>query len=183
MSISNRCFGRIPVLHNLSKHFGLICLILSASTLTGCMSGQGPNTGGNPPVQTSSQTTGAVVPASAPGVGQGYSNYGTPLTEADFLHLTFGNTLFRPLADGGRTRIYVSPTGQLTIRVTNPTGQTATETGVQIVNTNGACWSLKGQNTPLCFRPYWNGRLLTLQFNGSKVLPAQFLVEHGAHLS
>ena len=147
------------------------------------MSGQGPNTGGNPPVQTSSQTTGAVVPASAPGVGQGYSNYGTPLTEADFLHLTFGNTLFRPLADGGRTRIYVSPTGQLTIRVTNPTGQTATETGVQIVNTNGACWSLKGQNTPLCFRPYWNGRLLTLQFNGSKVLPAQFLVEHGAHLS
>ena len=183
MSNANRYFGRMILRRSLLRHSGLTSSLLSALALAGCMSGQSSSTGANSPIQASSQTTGAVAPASAPGVGQGFSNYGKPLAKADFLSLTLGNTLFRPLADGGRTLIYVSPAGTLTMRITNPSGQTAAETGDQIVNTNGACWSLKGQTNPLCFNPYWNGRLLTLQFNDSNVLPAQFLVEQGEHLS
>lgn len=147
------------------------------------MSGQSQSIGANSATQDSNQTTEAVAPANAPGVGQGFSNYGRPLTKGDFLRLTLGNTLFRPLADGGKTRIYVSPSGHLAMRITNPTGQTVAEAGNQIVNAKDACWSLKGQAKPLCFSPYWNGRLLTLQFNDSNVLPAQFLIEQGEHLS
>jgi hypothetical protein len=183
MSSDNRYFGDMPLFRSLPSHFGRTCSFLTALALAGCMSGQNHGTGAKSPTQESSQTIGAVAPASAPGVGQGFSNYGRPLTKSDFLRLTLGNTLFRPLADGGKTRIYVSPTGHLAMRITNPTGQTAAETGDQIVNAKDACWSLKGQTKPLCFIPYWNGRLLTLQFNDSNVLPAQFLVEQGEHLS
>lgn len=161
----------------------LTCILLSALALAGCMAGQSPSTAASAPTQTLDPAADTVAPASAPGVGRGYSNYGKSLTKVGFLQLTSGNTLFRPLADGGRTRIYVSPEGDLMMRITNPAGQTATETGMQSVNTKGVCWSLKGQSEPLCFSPYWNGRLLTLYFNNSKILPAQFLVQPGKRLS
>ena len=183
MSITNRYVCRGLQLRSLPGCFWSAGLFLAVLMLPGCGAGQSPSIGTNPPVQTSNRDTGVVAPASAPGVGEGYSNYGAPLTKVDFLHLTLGNTLFRPLADGGKTRIYVSPTGDLTVRITDPAGQTTTEIGNQTVNSQDACWLLKGQSTPLCFSPYWNGGLMTLQFNDSKILPAQFLIERGERLS
>lgn len=153
-----------------------ICLALA---LAGCTSEPAPTTASSPTVP---PATNAVVPASSPGTGSGYSNYGTPLSTTAFLHLTTGNTLFRPLADGGRTRVFTSPTGELAMRVTNPAGHTITETGRQAASSTEICWTLNGKTAPLCFHPYWNGRLLTMQFVDNSVLPAQFLVEHGRKL-
>lgn len=158
---------------------GSAVLLLAVLTLAGCGSNQAPNTGAKSAQSTTGPSAAAVIPAVGPGQGTGYSNYGAPLTKKNFLHLTLGNTLFRPLADGGRTRIFVSSTGDLTMRVTSPAGNTVVETGKQSVNTKNACWNLRGQSKPLCFHPYWNGRLMTLLFNDSKVQPAQFLIEQG----
>lgn len=154
-------------------------LLLVVLTLAGCGSNQAPNTGAKRAQSTTGPSATAVIPAGGPGQGTGFSNYGAPLTKKNFVDLTLGNTLFRPLADGGKTRIFVSQTGDLTMRVTSPAGQTVIETGKQSVNSKNACWTLKGQSKPLCFRPYWNGRLMTLLFNDSEVQPAQFLIEQG----
>ncbi len=156
--------------------------LIPALALGGCMSSHGLQTGAQPASGSAAASASAVAPAAGPGLGTGYSNYGQPLTKIGFLHLTLGNTLYRPLADGGRTSIYVAPGGQLTMRVVSPEGHVVDETGIQSVNPKDACWSLKGKQQPLCFRPYWNGRLMTLLFVGANVLPAQFLVERGRHL-
>ena len=123
--------------------------------------------------------TGIVVPASAPGRGSGLSNYGKRLATADYLALTTGNTLFRPLADGGKTFIFIAANKTLSMFLISPTGQKTIESGLQTVSGNDICWHLKGPKQPLCFVPYSNGRLLTFSFLGGVVEPAQFLVSKG----
>ncbi|WP_174502830.1 hypothetical protein [Acidiphilium sp. C61] len=173
--LSTSCLPRLPGLRH-------VVWLIPALALGGCMSGHGLQTGGQPAPSHAATSASAVAPASGPGLGNGYSNYGQPLTKVGFLHLTLGNTLYRPLADGGRTSIYVAPSGQLTMRLVGADGRVVDEAGVQSVNSKDACWSLKGKQQPLCFSPYWNGRLMTLRFVDAHVLPAQFLVERGQHL-
>ncbi len=120
-----------------------------------------------------------IVPASAPGRGSGLSNYGERLPTADYLALTTGNTLFRPLADGGKTFIFIAANKTLSMFLISPTGQKTIESGLQTVSGNDICWHLKGPKQPLCFVPYSNGRLLTFSFLGGVVEPAQFLVSKG----
>lgn len=165
-------------LRRLFVYSGPTSLALAVLALAGCTSGPTPRAASGP----AATGTNAIAPASGPGTGSGYSNYGRPLSTTAFLRLTTGNTLFRPLADGGRTRVFISPAGDLMMRVSNPARHTVTETGRQSTSSKEICWTLKGRPAPLCFHPYWNGRLLTLQFTGNKVLPAQFLVEHGRNL-
>ena len=121
----------------------------------------------------------AIVPAAAPGLGSGLSRYGIQLSPAHYAALTTGNTLFRPLADGGKTTIFIAPNKTLSMFLINPTGQKTVESGFQTFSGSHVCWQLKGPKQPLCFTPYSNGRLLTLYFVGAVVQPAQFLVAKG----
>ena len=120
-----------------------------------------------------------IVPASAPGRGSGLSNYGKQLSTADYLAFTTGNTLFRPLADGGKTTIFIAANQTLSMFLISPTGQKTIESGVQTVSGSHICWHLKGPKQPLCFVPYSNGRLLTFSFVGGAIQPAQFLLAKG----
>lgn len=122
---------------------------------------------------------GVLVPAAGPGTGSGLANYGASLSNVDYRTLVLGNTLFRPLADGGRTMIYLTSRGVMRIRLISPQGAIINKSGEQSVRSNGVCWTLPSATQPLCFTPYWNGRLLTLASKNHEVLPAQFLVQRG----
>lgn len=154
--------------------------LLPALLLAACAAHSGgSHTASAPSNNTSAVSKGGVLPAAKPGEGKGLSNYGRPLSKRRYAELTVGNTLLRPLQDGAKTRIFIASDGSMTMSVTNTAGKTIHETGRQVISANAVCWHLKGQAAPLCFHPYWNGRLLTLYPEGHKVLPAQFLVAHG----
>ena len=120
----------------------------------------------------------ALIPATGPGSGTGLANYGAPLSSVGYRALVLGNTIFRPLANGGRTMIYFTAKGMMRIRLVSPKGTVIDEFAKQLVMLNGICWILSVPK-PLCFIPYWNGRLLTLASKNHTVLPAQFLVQQG----
>ena len=135
------------------------------------------------PLQTHAEvsptTPNVIVPAAQPGEGVGLSNYGLELNDIGYSDLTAGNTLFRPLADGGTTRIYISPAGQIIVKIISPNGAVSKDVGKQTVSRNEACWLLSHTTKSICFKPYWNDRLLTLVAASSNIAPAQFLIEKG----
>ena len=104
--------------------------------------------------------------------------YGPPLSEGEFRHLAIGNTLFRPLASGGTTVVYVAPDQQIRLRVQTADGRLGTDAGQETLSPDQVCWHWQRAGNQ-CFRYYWNGRLLTLEDVDNNLLPAQFLVKQG----
>lgn len=154
--------------------------LLPAVLLAACAAHSGEvHKASAPSARSSVASQGGIAPASKPGEGKGLSNYGHRLSQQRYAKLTGGNTLLRPLESGAKTKIFVASGGKMVMSVTNAAGKTVHETGRQVITADHVCWHLAGNSAPLCFRPYWNGRLLTLYPEGHQVLPAQFLVAKG----
>jgi hypothetical protein len=106
------------------------------------------------------------------------ASYGYPLTPHEYRLLVDGNTLFRPLALGGVTAIYVAPGQFVRLRLQTAEGKIATDKGHQTISSNEICWRWERIGTQ-CFRYYWNGRILTFVDVDNQILPTQFLVQKG----
>jgi hypothetical protein len=106
------------------------------------------------------------------------ASYGSPLTPHEYRLLVVGNTLFRPLALGGVTAIYIAPGQFVRLRLQTAEGKIATDKGRQTISSNEICWRWERIGTQ-CFRYYWNGRLLTFVDVENHILPTQFLVQKG----
>jgi len=137
----------------------------------GCAANQG--------AQPSAAATPAPAAQAAPGSPSVSTTLGPPLSEAQFRTLVVGNTLFRPLATGGTTVIYVASDQSMRLRIVSTGGKAVSDKGRETLSPDKVCWEWEHAGSPLCFKYYWNGRLLTLEAIGSKIQPSQFLIEKG----
>lgn len=110
-----------------------------------------------------------------------FSARGDRLSAENYRVLVMGNTLYRPLASGAETAIYVDPNGNERMRIKAPDGASATDAGRQTLRGDAACWTWKkaGGGQEICFDYYWNGRLLTMVDESGRMQPAQFLIKAG----
>ncbi|HTH96365.1 MAG TPA: hypothetical protein VL574_03055 [Stellaceae bacterium] len=106
---------------------------------------------------------------------------GSKLAIGEYRLLVTGNTLFRPLASGGETAIYIAPDGDQKMLLRTADGRSGTDNGHQTERGSLACWQWQkaGAGRILCFQPYWNGRVLTMVETSGAVQPAQFVVQKG----
>ena len=135
-----------------------------ALAIAGCAANQGPQA--------------AAPEAAIPVAGQAPLPYGPPLSPLHYHRLVIGNTLFRPLQDGGTTVIYVAPDQSLKLRIQTPSGQISTDVGRETLEPGKVCWLWHRAGTT-CFHYFWSGRLMTFVDVGNRILPAQFLVQQG----
>jgi hypothetical protein len=110
-----------------------------------------------------------------------YGLRGDRLSPGNYRVLVSGNTLFRPLANGTETAVYVAPDGSERMRISTQNGASATDTGKQTLRGDVACWQWQkaGGGREMCFDYYWNGRLLTMVEKTGQMQPAQFLIKAG----
>lgn len=137
---------------------GLVVGAALMVTLAGCATGQAPKPAAN-------------VQAQKP-------DYGLQLTPKHYAELVVGNTLFRPLQDGGTTVIYVAPDQSLKLRIQTPSGRILTDTGHETLEPGKVCWQWAHAGND-CFVYYWSGRIMTFVPTEGSILPAQFLVQKG----
>jgi len=137
------------------------------------------------PVQTAAVTKPAVTsPPSAEGEAKAAAlvrERGRRLDPQEYRELVLGNTLYRPLANGTETLIYLAPDGAEKLRISAPDGRSVTDSGKQTFEGNTACWQWQraAGGKRLCFEYYWNGRILTMVDSSNQAQPAQFLVQKG----
>jgi len=124
------------------------------------------------------QSQQGTAPAAKPAGQKVALPYGPPLSPLHYHRLVIGNTLFRPLQDGGTTVIYVAPDQSLKLRIQAPNGQISTDTGRETLEPGKVCWLWQRAGTT-CFHYFWSGRLMTFVDVGNRILPAQFLVQKG----
>ena len=133
------------------------------------------------PGHTANAGAAAPVAPATPTVATLLEQRGERMNEASYRALVTGNTLFRPLASGTETDIYLASDGSERMRIRAPNGAGATDRGKQILRDNAACWQWQkaAAGQEMCFDYYWNGRVLTMVDKSGQMQPAQFLIKPG----
>jgi hypothetical protein len=136
---------------------------------------------GEQPTQTASTGVTTSGAPAVPTAARLLEQRGDQLNEAKYRALVSGNTLYRPLASGIETDIYLAPDDSERMRIQAPSGASTTDVGRQVLRDNAVCWQWQkaAAGHEMCFDYYWNGRILTMVDKSGQMQPAQFLIKQG----